>query len=148
MTNKQRKLRNLLMNKGIQVPLILVVMLAGFLSSLSNGVLFYRFVKGNYAIFFDTYPEASEDFIDLIYSDLLNFGWTLITISALITIVLTVYALIITHRAAGAGYRIQAVIEEIKSGKTDSRIHLRKNDDFQGLAQSINELMDQIDKKD
>jgi HAMP domain-containing protein len=147
MANKQRKLRNLLMNKGIQVPLVLIVILAGFLSSLSNSILFYRYVRGNYNLFFDSYPAASQDFIDLMNSDLLNFGWSLIGVSTLITILLAAYALIITHRTAGAGHRMQAVMEEIKSGKTDSRIHLRQNDDLQYLAQSFNELMDQIDKK-
>jgi HAMP domain-containing protein len=147
MSKKQRKLKNFLMNKGVQVPLVLIVLLAGFLTSLSNAFLFYRFVKGNYDIFFYSYPDTSQDFIDLMNTDLLNFGWGLIVISFLITIVLAVYALVISHRIAGAGYRIQAVVEEIKSGKTDARIRLRKNDDFKELAQSINELLDQIDKK-
>jgi HAMP domain-containing protein len=148
MSKKQRKLRNLLLNKRYQVPMILVVLLAGFLTSISNAVLFYRFVKGNYDIFFSSYSEATQELIDLKYSDLLNFGWSLIAISILTTIVLAVYALIVSHRTTGAGYRIQTVIEEIKSGKTDARIHLRKNDELQELAQSINELMDQRDKKD
>jgi len=144
---KQRKLRNLLMNKGVQVPLVLIVLLAGFLTSLTNAYLFYRFVKGNYDLFFFSYPEASQDFIDLMNSELLNFGWGLIVISALITVVLAIYALVISHRLAGAGYRIQAVIAEFISGKTDARIRLRKKDDFKDLAQSVNELMDQIQKK-
>jgi HAMP domain-containing protein len=141
MANKKRKLKNLLMNQGIQVPVLLLVILAGFL--FSNAILFYSFVRGNYEIFFNSYPEASQDFIDLKYNDLLNFGWILIAVSTLTTIILAVYALIVSHRTAGAGYRIKAVVDEIKSGKTGSRIHLRKNDELQELAQSINELMDQ-----
>jgi len=147
MSKKQRKLRNILMNKGVQVPLVLTVILAGFLTSLSNAFLFYSFVKGNYDNFFYSYPEASQEFVDLMNSDLLNFGGSLIAISTLITIVLATYALFISHRVAGAGYRIRAVVEEIKAGKTGARIRLRKNDDFKDLAQSINELMDQIEKK-
>ena len=147
MSKKQRKLKNFLMNKGVQVPFVLIVLLAGFLTSLSNAFLFYRFVKGNYDIFFYSYPDTSQDFIDLMNSDLLNFGWGLIVISFLITIVLAVYALIISHRTAGAGFRIQTVIEDIKSGKADARIHLRENDEFQDLAQSFNELMGQIERK-
>jgi HAMP domain-containing protein len=144
---KQRKLKNFLMNKGVQVPLVLIVLLAGFLTSLSNAFLFYRFVKGNYDIFFYSYPDTSKDFIALMNNDLLNFGWGLIVISALITIVLAAYALVISHRLAGAGYRIQTVVDAIKAGETGARIHLRKNDDFKELAKSINELMDQIEKK-
>jgi HAMP domain-containing protein len=144
MANQQRKLRNLVINKGIQVPAALLVILAGFI--ISNAILFYKFVKGNYAVFMDSYPEASLGFIDHTYNDLLNFGWILIAVSILTTIALTVYALIVSHRTAGAGYRIQAVIEEIKSGKTNARIHLRENDELQDLAQSFNELMDQKDK--
>ncbi|MGI9290350.1 MAG: hypothetical protein ACR2QG_03625 [Gammaproteobacteria bacterium] len=147
MANKQRKLSNLLLNSGIQLPIILLVLLAGFLTSLFNAVLYYRFVKGNYDIFFASLSEVPQDFIDEKYFELINFGWSLIAISGLMTIVVALYALIITHRAAGAGYRIHAVVEEFKSGKTDARIHLRKNDYFQDLAQSINELMDQATKK-
>jgi sodium--glutamate symport carrier gltS len=145
MAKKQRKLRNLVMNKGIQVPAILLVILAGFI--ISNAVLFYKFIQGNYETLMHTSPEASQEFIELSYNDLLDFGWILIAISILTTIALTVYALIVSHRTVGAGYRIQAVIEGIKSGNTDLRIHLRENDDLQELAQSFNELMDKMVKK-
>jgi HAMP domain-containing protein len=147
MAEKQRKIGNYVMNKRYQVPVVLIVILAGFLTSITNAILFYKFVKGNYEILFNSYPDASQDFIDLMNSDLSNFGWSLIVVSTLITIVLAACSLVISHRTAGAGYRIQATMVEFISGKTDSRIHLRKNDDFQDLAQSINHLMDQIDKK-
>ena len=145
MAKTQRKLKNLLLNKGIQVPAALLVILAGIL--FSNAILFYKFVKGNYEIFFHSYPTDAQEFIDLKFNDLQSFILILIAISAVTTIVLAVYALVISHRTAGAGFRIQAVIEEIKSGKADSRINLRKNDELQDLAQSFNELMDQVDKK-
>ena len=145
MAKTQRKLKNLLLNKGIQVPAALLVILAGIL--FSNALLFYKFVKGNYEIFFQSYPTDAQEFIDLKFNDLQSFILILIAISAVTTIVLAVYALVISHRTAGAGFRIQAVIEEIKSGNVDSRINLRKNDELQDLAQSFNELMDQVDKK-
>jgi HAMP domain-containing protein len=145
MAKTQRKLKNLVLNKGIQVPAALLVILAGIL--FSNALLFYKFVKGNYEIFFHSYPTDAQEFIDLKFNDLQSFILILIAVSILTTIVLAVYAVINSHRTTGAGFRIQTVIEELKSGKADSRIHLRKNDELQALAQSINELMDQIDKK-
>jgi methyl-accepting chemotaxis protein len=145
MANKQRKLKNLLMHKSVKFPAALLVILAGFI--FSNAVLFYRFVKGNYDIFFYSYPEASQEFIDLKYNDLLNFVWILLAVATVTTIVLAVYSLIVSHRTAGAGYRIQVVIDDIKSGNAAARIHLRENDEFQDLAQSFNDLMDQMGKK-
>ncbi len=142
---KQRSMRNLLINKSAQGPVILIVLLCGFVCSAFNGVLYYIYVKESYDVIFvdTTFPQF---LVQARYDDLLNFGLVLVVLSLTITVVTALFALAISHRAAGACYRLQAVIEEIKAGNMDARVHLRQKDEFQELAQSFNEMMDGLSK--
>lgn len=72
------------------------------------------------------------------------FGSALGVATLTATVVVAIWALFVTHRAAGSVYRIKKVIDEIKSGNIDQRVRLREKDEFQDLAKSFNEMMDQI----
>ena len=50
----------------------------------------------------------------------------------------------ISHRVAGPMYHFKRVFQEIKAGKKDLRIRLRPDDEFQDVAKSFNELMDEV----
>ena len=140
---QRRSMRNLLINKRTQGVVIVLVILSGFAASVCNAVLYYIYVKESYDMIFSV-TTVPQDLIDNRYSDLFYYGLMLLFISFVVTIFITVYALVITHRSAGACYRLHVVIEEIKSGKTDARVYLRKNDEYKDLAESFNEMIDSL----
>ncbi len=51
-----------------------------------------------------------------------------------------------SHRIIGPILRFEKHVEELKQGKTESRIVLRDGDHFMKLAQLLNELTEQLEK--
>lgn len=50
-----------------------------------------------------------------------------------------------SHRTAGAAFAIRRAVDEIREGKTEIRVRLRRRDHLQELARSINRLAETID---
>lgn len=142
----RRKMKNMLINCHYQGRLVVTVLAFGFLACLFNGMLFFQYVSENY-----TAILAGEHFepaiLDAMEQDLRNFAISLLILSLLAFCGLAYYLLFITHRAAGAAYHIHRVIKDIQKGNLTSRIHLRKKDEYQDLAQSFNALMDQMQQE-
>ena len=127
-----------------QGRLVMLILGVGFGCALLNGYLYYSYVDDSYAFIFQ-YSKLSQDLIDQRHRDLLIFGIALAIATLLITLIIAAWALVLTHRAAGSVYHVLKVIEEIRSGKVEQRVHLRKKDDFQDLADAFNRLMDELD---
>ena len=142
---KQRSKRTLLIIPSFQGRLIILIVLLGFVCAVFNGNLYYSYVDDSYD-FILKYSSLSQELIDERHRDLLVFGVLLGLATLLITLVIAIWALVVTHRAAGAIYRIKKVMEEIGSGNVKARISLRKKDDFQDLAKAFNQLMDDLQK--
>jgi len=143
---KQRSKKNLLIRPGFQGRIILFVVLAGLLSTLVDGYLYHSYVVGSYD-FILANSKLPQELIDSRYHDLYVFGLALGGITLLITLVIAVWALFVTHRAAGAVYHVKRVIEAIRSGNATARVHLREKDEFQDLAISFNGMMDELQKR-
>jgi nitrogen fixation/metabolism regulation signal transduction histidine kinase len=144
-SKKQRSVRNILINPGFQGRMALFIVLAGFISTALNGYLYYDYVVDSYD-FILKYSKLSQELIDGRYQDLRNFGLVLAIATLLITLAIAVWALFVSHRAAGAVYHMKRVIDEIKAGNVAQRVHLRDKDEFQDLGRSFNELMDHLQK--
>lgn len=142
----RRKVNNLLINRNYQGRLIITVLAFGFMACLLNGLLFYLYVSENYTTILATdYFEPA--ILKSMENDLKNFAFTLLMLSLLAFCGLACYLLVITHRAAGAAYHIHRVIKDIQNGNLTSRVHLREKDEYQELAESFNNLMDQVQKE-
>ena len=50
-----------------------------------------------------------------------------------------------SHRTAGASFAIRRAVESIRDGKSQIRIRLRRGDQLQDLARSVNQLAETID---
>ncbi|HYC47029.1 MAG TPA: HAMP domain-containing protein [Burkholderiales bacterium] len=131
---------------GFQGRLILLFILGAFGSALLNGYLYYSYVDDSYA-FILQYSTLSQELIEQRHRDLLVFGVALAAVSLVVTLILAAWALVLTHRAAGAVYHVKKVIGEIKAGNLTRRVHLRKKDEFQDLAAAFNQLMDELQAK-
>lgn len=143
---KQRSKINLLIMAGFQGRIILVVVLAGFFCTAVNGYFYYSYVVESYD-FILKYSSLSKELIEARYQDLFVFGVSLGLVNLVIVVIVATWTLIITHRAAGSVYHIRRVIREIKSGNTKARVHLREKDEFQNLAESFNQMMDELQEK-
>lgn len=142
---QQRRKRSLLIDTGFQGRLVLLIFIAGFACIAINSYLYYAYVAGSYD-FILKHSSLSKELVDERYRELFQLWASFGLLSFLVLLVIAIYGLIVTHRAAGAIYHINRVIDEIKSGNTNERIHLRKKDEFQDLAKSFNEMMDKLQK--
>ncbi len=148
MTNPSDKRSNksLLLYRGFQGRIVSFILLAGFLCIGVTGYLCYAYVVDSYD-FILRRSSLPQELIDERYGDLFTFLLSMSLVNLLIIAVIAIWALFITHRAAGSVYHMKRVIGEIKSGHAAARVHLREKDEFQDLASSFNEMMDELQKK-
>ncbi len=69
----------------------------------------------------------------------------LVGMSAIYVVIIIVFGLFISHKMAGPVYRIKRTLEEASTGKIDLctlRFRLRKRDELQDLADSLNNFLD------
>jgi nitrogen fixation/metabolism regulation signal transduction histidine kinase len=144
-SKNQRSKRYLWIIPSFQGRIISLILLLGFVCAAANGYLYYAYVDDSYD-FILKYSSLSQELIDARHRDLLVFGVSLGLATLLTTLVIVALALVITHRAAESIDHIKRVIEEIRSGNVKERIHLREKDEFQDLAKSFNQMMDELQK--
>jgi nitrogen fixation/metabolism regulation signal transduction histidine kinase len=142
---KQRSLKNLLIMPGFQGRIAFFIVLAGFVCAALNAYLYYNYVVDSYD-FILKHSSLPQSLIDDRYRDLRNFGLALGLATLVIMLMIATWATVVTHRAAGAVYHMRRVMEEIRSGNTKQRVHLREKDEFQDVAQSFNQMMDDLQK--
>lgn len=143
---KRRRLRNVLILPGYQGRVALFIFIAGLICAGLNSYLYYAYVVDSYS-FILRHSSLSKELIENRYDDLFNFSIALGLATLLIVLAIVIWALFMTHRAAGAIYHVQRVIGEIRSGDTKARIHLRARDEFQQLAQAFNQMMDELQER-
>lgn len=71
-------------------------------------------------------------------------NFTLLLRLALITPLVVVISIILSHRIAGPVFRIGKYLKSIASGDLSANLHLRKNDELQDLAEAINEMTGEL----
>ena len=140
---KQRSLKNVLILPGFQARMMFFIFLAGVVCTALNAYLYHSYVVDSYD-FILRHSSLSQELIEGRYRDLYVFGLSLGLVTLLIVLLIAVWALFITHRAAGSVYHMKRVIGEIRSGKLDARVHLRPRDEFQDLARAFNQMMDEL----
>jgi HAMP domain-containing protein len=147
MTNpkQKRSLKNLLIVPGFQGKIAFFVFLGGIVCAALNAYLYYSYVVESYD-FILRHSSLPQELIDNRYRDLFQFGAALGIVTLLIMLIIAIWALFVTHRAAGSMYHIRRVIEEIRSGNSKARVHLRAKDEFQDVADAFNQLMDEMTK--
>jgi nitrogen fixation/metabolism regulation signal transduction histidine kinase len=144
-SKKRRSKRNLWIIPNFQGRIVSLILILGFVCAAANGYLYYAYVDDSYD-FILKYSSLPQELIDERHRDLLVFGVSLGLATLLMTLAIVALALVITHRAAGSIYHIKGVIEKIRSGNVKERVHLRKTDEFQDLAKSFNQMMDELQK--
>ncbi len=146
MAKNKRNLSNLVLNPKYQVKYVFWITFTGLILTLFNGAVFYNFVSENYKILVDLAPMTDEVKAQLykeLYQILILLGGFAFVFLGLVCLL----GFVISHRTAGPMYRFKKAFQEVKDGNLDQRIHLRPNDDFQDVAESFNQMMDILQKK-
>lgn len=60
-------------------------------------------------------------------------------------LIILLIGLFFSHRLAGPVFRLEKELERIAKGDTSSRIKFRKTDEFAGVAQGINKVLEHIE---
>jgi methyl-accepting chemotaxis protein len=146
MSAKNRSLKNLLINPAFQLKYVFWISTAGIILIACNALIFYSYIKENYSILVDLSPmdEAAKT---QLYHELNVILYKLGGVSLVFMLLAGILGIKISHSTAGPLYHFKRVFNEIKNGKTESRIRLRPGDDFKDVAQAFNDMMDSVQKK-
>jgi len=141
----QRKFKNFIINPQYQMKYIFWLTFTGLFLVVLNASVFYHYISENYAILVELSPMTDEAKNQL-YAELRDLIWVLGSVSLFFLVATSILGVIYSHRSAGPLYHFKRIFTEITQGKTESRVRLRPNDDFQDVAQAFNSMMDQIEK--
>jgi methyl-accepting chemotaxis protein len=137
----KRKIRNLLINKNLQLRITLKFLVAAVCFSVVNGITVFFTL---WTAIVQWVPEAEEIEqyfrVTILYILALN--------SVAIIALITGLGIIFTHRIAGPIHRIQQQLERMLQGEKVGSISLRRGDEFQQLAETINQVLEQRDQLD
>lgn len=69
---------------------------------------------------------------------------TLILRLVLIAPLVALFSILLSHRVAGPLFRIEQFLKSVAKGNLSIKLHLRKEDELQDLAEAINEMTDDL----
>ena len=145
MNNSQNKrhAKSIFSVKGFQGRVVVAVAIAGLSCVGVNAYLCYAYVVSSYDFIFQ-HSTLPQEVVAGRYAELLEVWAVLSAINISIVLVVALWAMYVTHRAAGPIYHLRKTIEKVRAGKLDERLHLRHKDDFHDLAKAFNELLDDL----
>lgn len=111
-----------------------------------ENIIVYQQIEVTKTVFIDNVPQEQRYFESVAQEPVSRFELLLPSLlinNILVMIVLTFLGIGFTHRFAGPAYRIQKDLHTYMTDDASIRIHLRQHDALQGLARTINELLDE-----
>lgn len=66
----------------------------------------------------------------------------------LVSPLVAIAAVFLSHRIAGPLYRMKKTLDEVASGNYSLRLHLRRTDELKDVAESINRIIELLQQKD
>ncbi|MBA4366221.1 MAG: hypothetical protein C0403_01095 [Desulfobacterium sp.] len=136
-THKKRKLLNFSIQRALQVQMILRLALILFISLFICSLAYYYFADIKITNSFRLFHIHAKNFLDF----LLPMVIAAFFISLLAGIIAILF---FPKNFAGSLYRIEQDVREIATGNLSVHIDLRKNDQIQSLAESINQLVNMM----
>ncbi len=143
----KRSFKNLIINPFYQMKYIFWVGSTGLTIVLGYTLIFYSYMKENYAILVDLSP-MSDDAKSQLYRELHQVLIILSSCSVAFIGMVSFFGLVFSHRTAGPLYHFKRVFREIESGNRKARVKLRPKDDFQDVASAFNHMMDVISARE
>ena len=140
-----RSTRNLLLQPNLQLRLgVVSILMAVIFSALIFGIIYLN-LSNFYSMVLDLSPLHQEvsDILNEYIRGLSTWIIFLIIIYMIVTVFLSVYY---THRLVGPSIAFRRHIRSLILGNFNSRVHLRKNDAFNEVADDLNELAESMQR--
>ncbi|HAZ09623.1 MAG TPA: hypothetical protein DCY56_00745 [Candidatus Omnitrophica bacterium] len=131
------KRKHYFINKVFQSEFILKFCGLVVIGSTVFGIILYLFSKHTLTTSFENSRLVIKSTADYIFPGLLFGGLIVAIFTALAA---SVIVMLMTHRIAGPMYRFEKYINEIGSGRLYSNLKIRKKDQFQNMAGSLNKM--------
>ncbi len=131
--NKQRKLRNFIIDKNLQYKLAIMVSGTTFALAAINCAFFYISMQNKLAITSD----IAEIQKSLLETAVIAGSTSLVFV--ILSIFMTIY---FTHKIAGPHYAITRFFNQIIEHGEVEKIRLRKGDELTELAEALNQLVE------
>ncbi len=131
------KRKNYFINKVFQSEFILKFCGLVVIGSAVFGIILYLFSKHTLTTSFENSRLVIKSTADYLFPGLLFGGLIVAIFTALAASVIVMF---MTHRIAGPMYRFEKYINEIGSGRLCSDLKIRKKDQFQNMAGSLNKM--------
>lgn len=74
-------------------------------------------------------------------------SYVVMTLGIVVVFLLSWRILILSHRLAGPIYRLEKDLQDIAKGNFSMRIRFRKKDELKSIAEGINKILDEIEKR-
>ena len=145
-SQRQRKLKNFFINPAYQIRYIFWLTSSGLVLVILNAAIAYSYIKENYLTLVDLSPMTDAARAQM-YLELRQLILAISSVSILFLAFIAILGIFLSHRTAGPLYHFKRVFEDIRSGNSNRRVRLRPNDEFQDVARSFNEMMDQLKPK-
>nr|MBU1328620.1 methyl-accepting chemotaxis protein [Candidatus Omnitrophota bacterium] len=131
------KRKHYFINKVFQSEFILKFCGLVIIGSAVFGIILYLFSKHTLTTSFENSRLVIKSTADYLFPGLL-FGGLIVAIFT--AMAASVVVMLMTHRIAGPMYRFEKYINEIGSGRLYSDLKIRKKDQFQNMAGSLNKM--------
>jgi len=146
MEKNNRKFKNLIINRDYQLRYTLFITFTGVCLVGMLGFISYSYLRENYMMLIELSPmtDAAREQLYGEMRDIILY-LSIASLSFIAFVALT--GLSMSHRVAGPMYHFHRIFSEIKNGNKEARVHLRPTDEFREVAQTFNEMMDDLTKK-
>lgn len=139
MENNMRKRRRIrIVNMEFQLNFILKFCAVIIFAALTIAAIVYTLSIPSTTTVFENSRLTLKSTSDFILPILILSSLVAIIIAGLITIIITLF---ISHRIAGPLYRLEKDIAEVNQGNLGVEIRVRKKDELQNLAKSLNQML-------
>ena len=145
-SQRQRKLKNFIINPAYQLRYIFWLTSSGLILVVLNAAIAYSYIKENYLTLVDLSPMTDAARAQM-YLELRQLVLAISSVSILFLAFIAILGIFLSHRTAGPLYHFKRVFDDIRSGNPNRRVRLRPTDEFQDVARSFNEMMDQLKPK-
>lgn len=134
----KRSIKNFFIDKHFQTKYMLLTIILLLSYTLIFSIII--FLPSILTLYFN-YPLSEQTEAARTLLVLNRTVWPTVGVVILIFSTLSIF---ITHKIAGPIYRLKLALSDLISGKFCSKIHLRKWDDLQELAEQVNHLSDEL----
>lgn len=144
--DKRRSARNYLLQPTLQIRLgIISVVVALFFCILLFSLTYFS-LSSFYSMVLDL-TDLREEVTQILDQYVNSMAWWIMALIFLYLAINVVLSIYYTHRLVGPTVAFRRHVKELISGNYSSRIHLRKNDAFEEVAEVLNELAVHLEEK-